>query len=515
VSTDITERKRAEEALKESEERFRSLVENSADGIAIIRADGTLANIGPSNERVLGYEMDRAPGLVTMFDRVHPADHPKLARRFELLLRDSKSVNSAEFRIQRKDGTWQTIEVTGKNLLDNPVIQGIVVNFRDITERKRAEEALKESEEKYRQLFESVSDVVYSLDTEFRFLSVSPSVQQALGYAPEELIGKSFTDMNLLPIEDLKLAAQDAVSILAGEEVTRTYGFIAKDGSTRIGEIKGAPLIREGRISGVIAVARDITERVRAEEKEREAERLREMDRMRTDLLANVSHELRTPLTTIKGYATMLSEFPEELAIEERKGYLETIELSADRLNELVESLLDMSRIDAGMLRIDRRPSDISRLLRQAAAEAQVRSPVHIIVTNLARDLPVVSFDPKRIRQVVDNIIDNAIKYSAQGTTIRVEGTLSGANILISVADQGMGIPANELDRVFERMYRLRRDAEAQVSGVGLGLSICRGVVDAHGGKIWAESVEGRGTTCFFTLPLVTDESILDQHRGG
>ncbi|MBM3132310.1 MAG: PAS domain S-box protein, partial [Chloroflexi bacterium] len=506
TARDITERKRAEEALRQREYQIRTLFENASDAILYLDESGRVIECNQRIKDIFGYEPEEAIGKsFAEFPFVEPDMMSQILTEFDRMLESGES-RLLEFESKRQDGQTLFVEASTRMMDPNTGIRGTLTIIRDITERRKAEAALKESETKYRQLFESISDVVYSVDTEFRILSVSPSVREILGYAPEEIIGKRFTDTNLLTGEDLKLAAEDTLRVLAGEEVIRTYKFIAKDGSIRIGEAKGTPLIREGQTIGTIAVARDITERKRAEEREKEAEKLREIDRMRTDLLANVSHELRTPLTTIKGYATMLTEYPDKLKSEEKTRYLEAIERSSDRLNELIDSLLDMSRIDAGMLRIDRRPSEILPILQQAAAEAQVRSPTHVIVTNVPSQLPMARFDPRRIRQVMDNIIDNAIKYSPKGTTIRVEATRSESNLQVSVSDQGVGIPAAELERVFDRMYRVKRDATARVAGVGLGLSICRGVVDAHGGKIWMESVEGQGSTCFFTLPLDTEE---------
>ena len=150
-------------------------------------------------------------------------------------------------------------------------------------------------------------------------------------------------------------------------------------------------------------------------------------------------------------------------------------------------------------------------LLRDAAAEAQPRTPRHKIVVSIGQRLPRVTADARRIRQVLDNPIDNACKYSAERTEVTVSARRRGKKLLISVTDQGIGIPANELQRVFDRMYRIEQRLSTKAVGMGLGLAICKGLIEAHGGRIWMESEQGKGSTCFFTLPLHTQA----RHRHG
>jgi K+-sensing histidine kinase KdpD len=247
-------------------------------------------------------------------------------------------------------------------------------------------------------------------------------------------------------------------------------------------------------------------ERKRAEERARQLETLKELDQVRRQLLANVSHELRTPLTTIKGYSTMLLDYDRRLKHSEKQEYLSAIDRATDRLTELVDNLLDMSRLEAGLLKLEKAPISISKLLRETVTEARVWAPDHRIVLEVTKKLPRVSIDAKRIRQVLDNLIDNASKYSGQGTRVIVAARQAGQELMLSVADQGIGIPAEELPRVFAPMYRIRQRLTPEARGAGLGLTICKGLVEAHGGRIWMESEEGKGSACFFTLPLDTKE---------
>jgi signal transduction histidine kinase len=195
-------------------------------------------------------------------------------------------------------------------------------------------------------------------------------------------------------------------------------------------------------------------------------------------------------------------DYDDRLGIEEKKQYLHTIDMSSDRMNELVSNLLEMSRLDAGMLKLDKQLSDVSQIVQQAATEAQVRAHGHVIVTKVQKKLPPADIDAGRIRQVIDNMLDNAVKYSETGTTVTIQATQDDLNLMIKITDQGIGIPADDLENVFDRMYRVEHGLVMRAGGAGLGLSISKGIVEAHGGRIWIESEEGKGSTCIFTLPL-------------
>ena len=228
-----------------------------------------------------------------------------------------------------------------------------------------------------------------------------------------------------------------------------------------------------------------------------------ELDKLKNSLLSTVSHELRSPLTTIKGYATMLLDYEQKLNPEEKREYLKSINRATDRLTELVDHLLDLSRLETGLLKLNKEPSDITDILIEEVTEARFRAPSYEIKLKMADDLPKVEVDPGRIRQVIDNLLDNAIKYSEKGTSILVEARCASQELHISVSDQGIGIPAKDLNKVFSWMYRIERPV-SEVSGIGLGLAICKGLIQAHGGKLWVESEPGKGSTFHFILPIET-----------
>jgi len=243
-------------------------------------------------------------------------------------------------------------------------------------------------------------------------------------------------------------------------------------------------------------------ERKQAEEKARELALLKKLDQMRTNLLANVSHELRTPLATIKGYSTMILDYDKRLRPDEKREYLKSIDRASDRLTSLVDSLLDMSRLEAGLLRLETTLTDISTLIQEAVAEGRIRAPKHNIVADVETGLPRIVVDAKRIQQIIDNLLDNACKYSGEGTEVMVSAQRGTQELIISVSDQGTGIPVESLDKVFTQMYSTMQRMAGKKVGLGLGLPISKGLVEAHGGRIWLESEQEKGTRCSFTLPL-------------
>ena len=233
---------------------------------------------------------------------------------------------------------------------------------------------------------------------------------------------------------------------------------------------------------------------------------LRELDRMKTELLSTVSHELRTPLGSIKGYATTLLSHGNKLRKGEQREFLEIIDSEADRLRDLIENLLDMSRLEAGVLRIDRQPVRLARVAQEVTRRVQLASEQHIVQLDWPDDDPLVDADEKRIYQIVQNLLTNAVKYSPAGGCITLSAEGGRRELVISVADEGLGMPAVELERIFERFHRVQSEVSRGIGGTGLGLAICKGLVEAHGGRIWAESAgEGKGSTFRFTLPLRAD----------
>jgi PAS domain S-box-containing protein len=499
VAADITEQKKMEQALIESENKFARAFRSSPQGIAITTLkQGRFIEVNDSYTRLTGFTREDLIGHTSgeLHTWVHPSDRQKIISK----LKQNAHVDNEELEFRTKSGSTQimlfsaeTINIGGEECL--------ISSSTDITERMQMESALRESEEKYSKAFRASPEVIsISRLSDGAFKEVNERFCHVLGYTVKEVIGHKSLELNIWA------NPEDRERMLwklkeKGRVINEEYLFRNKAGEIRTMLFSAEQIECDGEPC-LLAVTNDITDFRHMEAQALEAENLRQVDKLRTELLANVSHELRTPLASIKGFATMLMDYEKRLKAQEKREYLETIDKNADRLVELIEQLLEMSRLGVGMLSIKKSPVNIITLCQTVISEARVRSPEYNFVSDFPRKLPKINIDNTRIRQVLDNIIDNAVKYSNPGTEIALSIQKSGDEILFTVTDHGVGISEKDLPQLFHQMFHSPRGQKTGVPGAGLGLPICKGLIEAHGGKIWIESEEGVGTKCYFTLPL-------------
>ncbi len=379
---------------------------------------------------------------------------------------------------------------------------------QELAERKQAEEALREERDKVQKYLDVVGVMLVVIDANRKVTLINKKGCEFLRYKEEEVMGKNWFE-NFVPegVRDEVVAAFD--KLMAGEIKSVEYfenPILTKAGGELFIAWHNTVLTDEtGKIIGVLSSGEDITVRRLLWTKMVEYE---ELNKLKTNLLSTVSHELRTPLASIKGYSTMLLDYDKRLPRDEKRQHLEAIDRATDRLSELIDHLLDMSRLEAGLLRLDMVSTNIERLIQDAVAEAQLRSPGYRLKVKVKGTLPAVKVDGRRIRQVLDNLLDNAFKYSKKETEVLVRAQTKAHELEISVTDHGRGIPVADIDRVFERMYRIEQRLAQDPGGMGLGLALCKALVEAHRGRIWLDSVEGKGTTVHFTLPLDAEEKL-------
>jgi K+-sensing histidine kinase KdpD len=227
----------------------------------------------------------------------------------------------------------------------------------------------------------------------------------------------------------------------------------------------------------------------------------RQTERMRSELVAALSHELRMPLTAIQGYASALLLNEIEWSDEKRREFLSQIEIESQNMESLLRDILDSSLEHIDQLALERQPLRLPSIAREVAAESQRRTNLHNIMVDFPADFPILEADPRWIKQVFRNILDNAVKYSPEGGLIVVRGEVRASSVLVSIADQGIGISPEDQSFLFERYFRVRSLTNLQIPGSGLGLPISRTIIEAHGGRIWVVSKLDEGTTIYFTLP--------------
>lgn len=227
----------------------------------------------------------------------------------------------------------------------------------------------------------------------------------------------------------------------------------------------------------------------------------RQADRLRSEAMATLSHELRTPLAAIKGYSTALLLREIEWPEDKRREFLRLIDEECDNMQTMIGDISDSALLDIGQLTIESEPVRLERIARELVDDVQRRTEIHRLVLDFPPDFPLIDADPHRIRQVLRNILDNAVKYSPDGGLVVVRGEVRPADVVISISDQGVGISSQDLIPLFEKYFRVKSPNGHHVAGTGLGLPVARAIVEAHDGRIWAESTVGEGTTLYFSLP--------------
>jgi signal transduction histidine kinase len=350
----------------------------------------------------------------------------------------------------------------------------------------------------------SLVDGLVLLDIKARVAFWNPRAEEFLRWSASEMLGlvaddlvqriawRATQDTVQSKLHDALMARDPSVSVEL--EIRQSGSDVEPHNGNRIIAARFFSLCdASGSDIGTGLVLRDVTQE-------------RTADAMKSQLLSTVSHELRTPLASIKGFATTLLRQDVRWDEATQRDFLKIIEEESDRLTEIIDNLLDMSQLEAGALRIVKEPVQLRQLIREVVDEMRMRTESHYFVVDLPSEMPQVMADQRRIRQVLTNLIGNAIKYTKRGQ-IAVSCEIEDDHMTVSVSDQGDGIPPQYLDRIFERFFQVDGASTRRVGGSGLGLSISRGIIQAHNGRMWAESVLGQGSLFRFALPLAGDEA--------
>ncbi|MEW6554226.1 MAG: PAS domain-containing sensor histidine kinase [Actinomycetota bacterium] len=493
TSRDITDRKRIEEALKRSEEYFRVVMENTMDIIMIIDASASITYINRSSKSILGYNPEEMLGRNAL-DFVHPEDASAAAETVAAAAKDPGFSPLREVRAIHKDGSICHLEGIGKNFLDHPAVEGIVLSFRDISDRKRAEGELRESEELYRTLVTTSPDGITVTDMNADIIFVSPQLVKMHGFEhAEEMLGTSALD--LIAPEDRERATGELAQMMrSGYARNVELTLLRKDGSHFQADLSAA-LIRDaaGEPRRMVSYTRDISER-----KKMDAE-LRERNEELEAFAHTISHDLLSPVAVVEGYAKAALEADAEGRPEAERECLEAIARGARRMSDLINSLLQYAQ--AGHMDIRESDVDPEEVLLEVLIDLKDEALRRGVGIEVATGLPRIAVDAVKLRQVLSNLISNALKHMGDNPRpeVAIGATVDGPFATFCVRDNGIGIPPELHERVFEPFKHF---SLAGTQGLGIGLSTVRRAVTAWGGKVWVRSRPGEGAAFFFTAPL-------------
>jgi PAS domain S-box-containing protein len=329
------------------------------------------------------------------------------------------------------------------------------------------------------------------LDPERRVQVINRALCGMIGRSVKELVGRPCNEaLDLQNCEGFDICSEDEPAALPKEGTLYVEGDLIRPGGARLTVgVTYSPLYDdEGRLQNIIANVVDIT-------------RFREAEEMKSTFVSVISHELKTPVALIKGYAGTLRREDACWDTETLDEGLTVIEEESDRLAALIDNLLDASRIQAGVLTLERGDVQLPELVSSVVDGFRLQTEIHQFELDFSEEMAPVLADEERLRQVLNNLLDNAIKYSPQGGTIRVGGWAESDHVVVFVADEGIGIPAGEQKRLFQRFYRVDSSMRRRTQGAGLGLFLSQAIVEAHGGSMWLRSEPDKGTSVFFSLP--------------
>jgi PAS domain S-box-containing protein len=543
---DVTVQRVAETAIRESEARYRQIVEGSLGLVCTHDMNGLILSINEHGAESLGHTVHQVVGH-TLQEFTRPERHTLLDHYFD----DLRDTGEAQGLLHLLHANGEERAFAYRNRMVAPLgAERYVLGFGvDITDQIHAEEQLHSLMRQSNSVLESVGDGIYGIDLEGRVTIVNPAAAQMLGYKPEEILGRnmhelihhtradgtpypqdecpiqaSLTHLSTVRVANEVFWRKDGTSfpveyvarpqIEAASDAKETLEFREQRQSTPLHESSedaGPTLIEDdlstfgpdaialqgdsqrGRAVGVVVAFTDISER-------------NALDRMKDEFISTVSHELRTPLTSLRAALGLVSGGALNTRPEKMRQMMEIAIGNTDRLVRLVNDILDLERIGSGKAELHFAQTSVDDLFRRATTLQQTAAHRANIRFTLESNNVMIWADPDRILQTLTNLISNAIKFSPQATTIPSEVRLTASYVtpdeaLIEVEDQGRGIPADKLQTIFERFKQVDASDSRAMGGTGLGLAICRSIIQQHGGHIWATSTLGEGSLFHLTLP--------------
>jgi len=479
--------------VRESEKKYRLLFEESIDAIYLTDVDGILIDCNSALFEIFGYSKEEMMEKDVSETYVNPQDR----EMFKKNISENGFVRNFEVKFRRKDTTEIDCNINAVARRDN---NGNIIGFqgiiRDITEHKRTEEELRESEKRFRQIAENAMELIWEVDANGLYTYASPMVEKILGYEPEEIIGKKhFYD--LFSPENREEVKNAAFEVFAKKLSFREFSNlnVHKTGKEVWLSTTGGPILDEkGELLGYRGADTDITERKKMEE------RRKELERMKSDFIILNAHELGTPLMVITGYLDILKDSTNRIG-EDGRDAIRHIEMNLKRIETLQKAMYNITLIERNKFSLNKTHLFIHHIAKNVLNELRImaeRKGISFVPSFPTYD--TILADADRIHKVISILVDNAIKYTPEGGTIEISGSENDHDIELSVRDNGIGIAQEEQENIFKEFYQVE-DIMGHKDGFGLGLSLAKGIIESHGGDIRVESVPGKGSSFHIRIP--------------
>jgi|GEM_PF-804831 len=498
---DVSAQRKYEQNLLDTNKKLESIINTSPSAIIVVDYKGHIQKWSKAAEKIFGWNEQEVLGSF------NPTVPEKLKEIYLQTIKESHT--NLDLNVTKKDGETVFVQLSTAPLIsENGEFFGAIGIMTDVTYKKHSEKLLKESQRKYKEIFEGSRDGYVMVDTEGRIIDANKSFCTITGYSLNEL--KQLE--NFYEITPEKWREWEQKEIWEHRLLTEGYSgiyekeYITKNGTIIPVELQSYVAYDENNnISYLWGVARDITERKEKEEQiKQQNKELKKIDKLKSDFLNVTSHELRTPMTAIKGYLEMIISETLGKPTEEQKNALEIVLRNTDRLDALVEDILDTSRLESGTMKFIPKETQLDTMIQEVKETLQelFKTKDIKITTSVEANLPTLVIDDDRIKQVFINLLNNAVKFSPQHSKINISAKRQEDSVLFQIADQGKGIPKKDANKIFEVFYQVDSGIDRSFGGTGLGLTICRGIILGHGGDIWVESEVDKGSTFNFTLPL-------------
>lgn len=516
ISTDITERKLAEEKLRESEERFRELYDNARIGMYRTTLDGNILMANKALVKMLGYDTFEQLAQVNIAKKSIYADGKNIThynKRNEFLEKFNHANELVDWEAtwNHMDGSEIFVRESARAIRDR---EGNILYFdgvvEDITERKRAKMALRESEAYLRTLVQTIPDLIWLKDVNGVFLKCNPMFERSMGVSESELIGK--TDFDFVDFDRAETFRQNDLKVLATGKplIFEEWNINPETGQPVFMETTKTPMFdANGTVMGILGIGHNITHRKLAEKELIEAkEKAEESDRLKSSFLANMSHEVRTPLNSILGFSTLLADA--DFSKAQRDEFIAHIIRNGNNLMNIINDIMDISKIESGEIKIFKSPVKAEKFVAGIKDQFSFQTKekeleIKLTIPATGNEILVYA-DKDRLHQVLSNLVSNAMKFTPKGH-IEIGYQPKGEEVEFFVKDTGIGIPKEYHEKIFERFRQVETEKTRKYGGNGLGLAITKNLLELMDGRIWLNSEPGQGSAFHFTLPAYTKET--------